>query len=431
MKKKSNILEFVQNNEHIFEKEDMPKGENNTEDYNFEQAKINKDKELKKRRAHRESIKLEQKRKKDIYNKKYAIFTIAGIIAVLLTFTIYTASVKLWGGKNSRVTETAFFEIEASEKSVAALYNDGVIVSDRGRIITYNADAKEGLSCDAISGMPVIKTREKSAIVAYLTTQNAYVITDGSVNNITAPDIISGVSVSENGISAVVCEEEGYRGQVVVYDEKMREIYRWHSATAHIAGVAVSPDGKNMVVSTFDVTDDGISTEAVFFNFSQNEQYASYRADNSICANVEYLSKSRIALIGDNKTYIINNKGKLINEINYKSMKPTTYDTDNYGNMVMCFKHDDSILSECDVVIYNKNGKEKGRYTANAQVKAVSINGGKALAVPERNVVLISQNGQELFAGEINKDVKQAILLDDLNSAVIISGTTAQYIELK
>ncbi len=425
---KNNILEFVQKNDHIFETEVHNQG---VESYDFEQAKKQKENELKKRRAHRENLKLEQKKQRDAYNKKYAMFTIGGIIAVLLVFTLYTASVKFMTNNVSTVTETVSFEIEASEKSVTAPFNGGVLVSDRGKIICYDKDAREVLSYDAVSASPVIKTSGKSAVVAYLSTQNAYVITDGRVNQITAPDVISGASVSDNGISAVICSEEGYRGQVIVYDDNMTEIYRWHSATAHITDVAVSPDGKGMAVSTLKFDDGGAVTEAVFLDFKQSTPYAQYQMPDTICANIKYLSKSRIALIGDSKTHIINKKGKLINEISYKSMKPTTFDIDNDGNIVMCFKHDDSILSQCDVVTFNRNGKEKGRYTANSAVKAVSINNGKVLAVPERHIVLVSESGSEIFSGEINKDIKQAILLDDLTNAVVVSGTTAQYIELK
>ncbi len=428
VKKDNNILEFVQNNDHIF---DDNKENLNTEIYDFDYAREQKEKELKKRRAHRQRVKEEQKKIRDAHNKKHAVFMISGVIAVLLVFTIYSASVKLMANNVSKVTQTASFEIEASEKSVAAPYNGGIIVSDRGKIICYNDRAHEVLSQDAVNGMPIIKTAGNSAAVAYMTTKNAYIIKDGKIITITAPEIIKGISVSENGVCAAICDEEGYRGQVVVYDGDGNEIYRWHSANDYITDVSVSPDGKNMVVSTLEITDEKASAEAVFFDFRQNEPYASYVAEDAVCSNIKHLSKSRIAMVCDDKTYILSKSGKLSGEVDYKGMKPITFDTDRDGNMVMCFKHDDSILSQCDVVILNRNGKEKGRYTANSAVSAVSINNSRVLAVPERRIVLVSESGREIYNGEINKDVKQAFLLDDLTSAVVISGTTAQYIELK
>ena len=390
-----------------------------------------KEKELKKRRAHREMVKQEQKKIRDAHNKKHAFFTIVGILAVLLVFTIYSASVKLMANNVSTVTQTASFEIEASEKSVAALYNGGILVSDRGKIICYDNHAREVLSYDAVNGMPVIKTAGNSAAVAYMSTKNAYIVNNNKVIAITAPDIIKGISVSENGVCAIICDEEGYRGQVVVYDTDGNDIYRWHSANDYITDVSVSPDGKNMVVSTLEITDEKAVAEAVFFDFRQNEAYTSFVAEDAVCSNIKHLSKSRIAMVCDDKTFILSKNGKLQGEVDYKGMKPTTFDIDSNGNMVMCFKHDDSILSQCDVVVLNKNGKEKGRYTANSAVSAVSINNSKVLAVPERRIVLVSESGKEIYNGEINKDVKQAFLLDDLTSAVVISGTTAQYIELK
>lgn len=423
-----NILEFVQNNDHIFD----DNNENlNTEIYDFDYAKEQKEKELKKRRAHRQRVKEEQKKLRDAHTKKHAIFMIAGIIAVLLAFTVYSASVKLMANNVSQVTQTASFEIEASEKSVAASYNGGIIVSDRGKIILYDDHAREVLSQDSVSGMPIIKTAGNSAAVAYMSTKNAYIVNDGKIITITAPEIIKGISVSQNGVCAVVCEEEGYRGQVVVYDADGNDIYRWHSANDYITDVSVSPDGKNMVVATLEITDEKASAEAVFFDFRQNEAYATFTFEDNVCSNVKHLSKSRIAMVCDDKTYILSKSGKLAGEVDYKGMKPTTFDTDSDGNMVICFKHDDSILSQCDVVVFNRNGKEKGRYTANSAVSAVSINKSKVLAVPERRIVLVSESGKEIYNGEINKDVKQAFLLDDLTSAVVISGTTAQYIELK
>lgn len=426
--KHDNILEFVQNNDHIFEGEE----ENiNTEIYDFDYAKEQKEKELKKRREHREMVKQEQKKIKDEHNKKHIIFTVAGILAVLIVFTIYTTAVKLMANNVSKVVQTASFEIEASEKSVSALYNDGIIVSDRGRIICYDSSAREVASQDSISGMPIIKTAGKSAIVAYMSTKNAYIVIDNKIKTIATNDIIKGVGVSENGVFAIVCDEEGYRGQVVVYDEECNEIYRWHSANDYITDVSVSPDGKNMTVATLEINNEKTVAKAIFFDFRQNEAYSSYSADGAVCSNIQHLSKSRIAMVCDDKTYILNKRGKLAGEVDYKGMKPTTFDTDDDGNMVMCFKHDDSILSQCDVVILNCNGKENGRYTANSAVSAVCINNSKVLAVPDRRIVLVSENGREIYNGEINKDIKQAFLLDDLTNAVVISGTTAQYIELK
>lgn len=310
-------------------------------------------------------------------------------------------------------------------------YQKGVLVANNGMINYYNSGGDELWSAEGFDGSPVIDVNGRYALITYTNTPNAVLLSGSEGKNVTGTGNITTACVNKNGYFALVMTEEGYKNQIVVFDNYGEVIYRWHSAENYVTSVAISPDNKKMTIATVGIGDSLIESSVLMFDFNQNKPHAGQQQDGNLIMDLEYSGRNRIVAIGDKNTTYYKSNGSKVNEIDYQGKKLTTFDVCEDGHTILCFAQDDAATSNSDVYSYNSKGKQIGHYETQGRVFAISSSDRHILVAREREFDLLSEKCKKRVTRSVVKDIKNSILFDGYDYAFAVSGNTAQIINVK
>lgn len=310
-------------------------------------------------------------------------------------------------------------------------FRDGVLVANGSNVIFYNSKGEVKWETTGFDGSPFIDVCGKYALISYTGSPNALWFNGLESKQITATGNIVTACINKNGYFALVMTEEGYKNQITVFDDEATPIYKWHSAENYVTGVAVSPDNKNMTVATVGFGDSSFATGILMFDFAQNKPHTGQQIGDNIVMDMQYVSKNRIVVVGDQKTSFYNKNGKKITDIDYQGKKLITYDFCNEGHTVLCFAKDDSVTSNSYIYTYTSKGKEMGYYETSGRIASVSCNERNILVSRDRQFDLLTEKCRKKATISVVKDVKNSVLFNKGKYAFGISGNSAHIITVK
>lgn len=350
-----------------------------------------------------------------------AFFCIKALVS--LSINLEPETVKNAETKEISVTTTGTLAYDRFQK--------GVIVANGGNISYYNSKAEVLWERNAFDGSPIIDVCGRYALVSYTGTPNALLFTGSNAIPVTVNGKIVTACVNENGYFALVMTEEGYKNQIVVFDNKANVIYRWHSAENYVTSVAISPDNKSMTASTVGFANNGFTGTVLIFDFAQDKPNTGQQENDNLIMDIEYVSDKRIAVIGDQTTTYYKTNGKKIADIDYQGKKLTTFDVCDDGHTILCFAKDDSVMSNSDVYSYTSKGKQIGHYETNGRALSISSSDGHILVSRERQFDILSEKCKKEATMAVVKDIKNSVLFDKGRYAFAVSGNSAQIIKVR
>lgn len=328
------------------------------------------------------------------------------------------------------VSEDNIIEFDKTEKYAIADFDGNAVVVRNSQITSVNSDMASQWTVERNNTFPVVKTNGKYLLNYSFDAENAAVIKNGNVTELVTGNNVIGGSINENGYSAVITREKGYRAQVIVFSPEGEVMYKWHSADNHITDAVVSPDNKTLVTATVDFSTNSASGGLMFFNFSQDKPYAGQILENNIIMQLQFTGKNSLLVLGDTGVALYDILGAKKEEYSYDSKKLTNFDISESGNVVVALSESDSAITETDVKILSKNLKEKGVYKASGAVTCVNALDSDIILVCDRTLSVISNRGNEIKKLDVNKDVKRAVLFENGKEALIASGSIAEIVRL-
>jgi hypothetical protein len=310
-------------------------------------------------------------------------------------------------------------------------FQKGVLIANEGTVSYHNSKNDVVWEKSAFSGSPVIKTNDRYALVSYTGTPNALLVNGPDTIPVTGNGKIVTSCINKNGYFALVMSEEGYKNQIVVFDNNGHVIYKWHSAENYVTCVAISPDNKNMAASTIGFGGDKFTNGVMIFDFAQEKPYAGQQEEENIIMSIDYVSKKRFVVIGDKNATYYKTNGKKIRTIDYEGRKLTTYDVCDGGNTVLCFSKDDSAMSSSDIYSYNTRGRQAGHFETESRVLSVSCDKDEILVARERVFDVLSDKCRKKNSVQVLKDIKNSVLFDGGKKAFVISGNTGHIVKVR
>ena len=310
-------------------------------------------------------------------------------------------------------------------------FQKGVLIANEGTIAYHNSKNDVVWEKSAFSGSPVIKTNDRYALVSYTGTPNAILVNGPDTIPVTGNGKIVTSCINKNGYFALVMSEEGYKNQIVVFDNNGHVIYKWHSAENYVTCVAISPDNKNMAASTIGFGGNKFTNGVMIFDFAQEKPYAGQQEEENIIMSIDYVSKRRLVVIGDKNATYYKTNGKKIRTIDYEGRKLTTYDVCDGKNTVLCFAKDDSAMSSSDIYSYNTRGRQVGHFETESRVLSISCDSDEILVARERVFDVLSDKCRKKNSVQVLKDIKNSVLFDGGKKAFVISGNTGHIVKVR
>lgn len=314
------------------------------------------------------------------------------------------------------------YGFEKGEKNIVAAYTDSVKA--------YDSSLNEKWSILTSGDNPEVKTGGKNTLVYYGAEKRASVrINDKNIFITTDYPILNGF-INESGYFALVTEEKGFKSQIIVYDEKGNEIYKWHSADCYVTGAVISDDCKTMAANTVFYDESGISSKVMMFSFTESKPFSEIVKNDTLILDVKFIGRKKLLITGDLKTGVYNTDGTNLWEEDYSDKQLFTYNCDD-DNIILAVGNTASSTEKVSVKIFSHSGKLKGEYVHNGEVIGIDTADGKILVYGKRNLVLISDGGREKNNIDLNLDIRTAFLFDDGKTVFAVSNSVGKIYYLR
>lgn len=329
------------------------------------------------------------------------------------------------------MTDGNTVDFDKTEKYAIAGCDGDAIISRSNQTLCLDSNMNVLWSMDDNNTFPVVKSKGKYAIKYNFDGENAYIIKNGKTVELLTGNPVIGGTVNENGYSAVITREKGYKSQVIVFSDEGEVLYKWHSADSYITDATISPDNRTLAVAAIDFSTNTTSGELMFFNFYQEKPYAGKILENNMVLQLEFTDKNSLLVVGDSAAIVYNATGEAKAEYAYDGKKLFNYDICPDGSLVLAVSDSDSVMTGTQIKILSKKLKEKGTYSSGGSVTSIDAADGSVLLVSDRTLSVISSRGNEIKKLDINKDVKDAILFGNGKDALITAGSMAEIVNLK
>ena len=365
-------------------------------------------------------------------NKNSIIKIIIGIAVIaIVIFGIKLIMGISSGGEKDVASGYDTIPIEANEAYDFGRCGNNIVMVKNNGTYAYSDKLVSKWSIESNGTNPFIRSNGDRAIIYYMNEKVA-LITDGkSTQKVETEGEIACASINENGYFCIVTGETGYKSLVTVYAPDCEVIYKWHSAENYVVDAEVSPNNKSMTVATIDFSKSSVSGGVMMFNFTQEKPHVGHVLENSIVMDIAYVSKSRVVAVSDTGFYGYNAIGEKVFDVPYGNMKLTSFNINSPNNMVLVFSKDGSVVHGSVVKVYKASGKEYGVFESDETVTGVDVVDRKIMLTLGRKIKIISRSGNEKKTFNLNKDIKSALLFENKRSAFVVSGSSAERINLR
>ena len=272
----------------------------------------------------------------------------------------------------------------------------------------YNQSGKEMLALQHLYGSPYVAAKQDYYLLYdnYGMQFRAYSKTKKLFETELQNRIFS-VAVSEKGTFGVITDSQKYLGEILIYDNKGKNIFNWFSADHQIRYMDFMDDGKTFAVGTISGIDGIYVSDINIFNVGKSDVQSKTRINDGFLISLDCKVNGNTVALFDNKAVVIDRKGKTVKTVEFED-KPVSVCNINDDNFAVVFETPYA-KSRYLLNIYDSDGEKKG--SVEFAEKPLQITGAKGkTAVLEKNQISIYANDGKLNRKiEIKGDTTQII----------------------
>lgn len=355
-----------------------------------------------------------------------AAFVIGGFVLYnkLHTFEDYTIV------ESIENTVSGGTKYESVGKNIYRYNSDGVsCISRENEVnwsITYNMQA------------PICDVSDTTMAIAEQQGNQVYVIDEnGLIGNFEALLPILKVRVSDQGVVAVVLEDEGitwvnlYRpdGTLIADDKTTLD------DSGYPLDIDISPDGERLMVSYLCVENGILSSKVVFYNFGDKGEAASNYVVSSetfletVVPEVYFAGNSCAVAVADNGFYVF--RGNSVPKLSYQA---------NFEEEIVSTFHDEEQIGflfrsstegyDYRLEMYNYRAKKEASRDINASFDEIRIQNDQILMYSDRECHVFSLSGRKKFASAYEKDIVELFYFSEYRKYLVITNDSFDRIRI-
>jgi len=224
---------------------------------------------------------------------------------------------------------------------------------------------------------------------------------------------IVSASVSLSGEIAVVTLSGSYLGELTIYDNSNKNIFKWYSSQGHILAAAVSPDGKKVAAVVISAVNGSYRSSIYIFNTGRQKPLSVTNIDGAPLLSIQYIDNDRIAAVSDIESVFLSLDGKKKSIYTYEGKTLKCY-ANSDGATVLAFGAYGAGNSSA-IVSLSGDGKVMGTANLKNDVQSVFVCGGKLAALTDegvwygdtacKNTGLIAASGDKIAALPLKGDI--------------------------
>lgn len=332
------------------------------------------------------------------------------------TLTSITADIKI---ALSNLGSGDGFPFDTAESSVQKIYSDGskIFTFHKNKTLLLSTSAKE-LSEIAIDyGSPAVKYKDGKAIIYDRDSGNFRIQkTSETINEKKVNNTIAAAAIGKKGNFAVAAYDSAAQTLLTVFNQAEEEAFTWQFSNEKVTDIDLSDDGKYAVVGTIAAKNAQTDSKIYVFKFDAKEYIACFDYPDNIVVSVRYNSAHDIEIITDKmRSFITDNTTKMAedafgSDVLYRKSDENSsisaiallkYGSDSHAvvraykgesllfnvdvgvqvKSVSCSDKYLAILTDTQVLIYNKKGEKIAELEASASANNILINGKKVYII--------------------------------------------------
>lgn len=371
------------------------------------------------------------KRRKKRSNKNYSRFSLVIILLIFFLIVGIFAMIDDTSFNSTDIVNTDSISILSTENYCFSDYKEGYVFAKDGKISCFNTKQELQWEIDSSKTAPTVVTND-NYVLTYYKKDKLAVVTNGSKTRKINTDgnVIYG-SVNKNGHVVLLIEEDGFKSQLAVYDDKGRLKLKWHNSDKYITSALLSDNNKTLIASEVRLLDSGVTSNILIADIRKELAFEEINLNDSVISELKFTAKNKFLAILDNKTVCYTTRKNEKWQIDYSGENLYTYDISNTNHIAFVFGKDDSALSNSIVHIYNENGKKIGSYTSDKRIYKIDMQKNTSLVTYDRNFEIINSSGKPVSETQLNIDIHDSIFIGNKKCALILSGSGASLVKTK
>lgn len=367
--------------------------------------------------------------------KRYwkAILAAALLIVIALTAVYFVLRYSTY--EYTEIVKT--YENDSTNSGNYIEYADGILKYSKDGIAMLSEEGKEIWNQPCQMSNPVVEICKDTAAVADKGGTSIFVFQkNGLKGEIQTTRPIEKITVSAQGIVAAILQDEE-TPRVMCYDAKGNVLVEHKASlsnTGYPVDLALSQDGKVLLVSYLCTKGNRVVTKASFYHFGEageekeDHLVAQKEYTDAIAPTAAFLDKDTSLLVSDNALIFYKGldepKESIVVELD-KEIKSIAYD-EKYVALVL----KNSSGSEYELRLYRTNGKQvmsaefEGEYTSikTAKEQVLLYNGNKC--------IIFNDAGVCKFEGTLEMYIMDMFPLTGINKYMVISANGFQEVQL-
>ncbi|MDO4978269.1 MAG: DUF5711 family protein [Eubacteriales bacterium] len=350
---------------------------------------------------------LRENEKKEIRKKR--IKQLGVIVLILFLFLI------IYIIQQSRCDYYQYKESAKSEENGAVAYE-----TFAGGIVKYSSNGIEfqknyGIANWNISisfSQPFIAKTSKYLLLGNRGGNQAILFSpNGMVHEYTMKFPIVQMSVAENGtIEAILKGDNCNYIQIYTSEGNMiAETKVTLGETGYPLTAAMSPDGKQLAVSSYIIENLTAKTRITFYDFSQQIQAdgiplkGGFDYEDNLVPRLHFLGKNKVVAIGDRASYTYNlsNVPKETKREEFEESIESVFIGDNYFGYV-CDNEDPDVEGRYHLFLYDKSGDLKVDPILDMNYQDIYMIGDDIIATKDNECTIINKHGNIIFQGVLD-----------------------------
>lgn len=292
-------------------------------------------------------------------------------------------------------------------------------VSDTSYQAFTKAGNEEGYNQHSFSS-PVLRTSGDYVLI-YNLGGNGYVTGKKSkLNSIKDTDqyILCG-DINSKGAFCIVTQADGYLSKLTAYNKDEELLYSYYFSDYYIQSVAINEDGNGAVACGITGDNGSLSSVAYVLSFSSEQPVATHSLQSNIIYQTDYLTNSKVCMIGSDASYTLNTSNNNLNAIEYDKMELTNYDIDPDTDCFVLSLSRSGDGRMCSIEYFNSDGSPQNVNDTDYAVDSISLYKGRIAILSGSTAYLFDTNGNEVSSADPGNGAK-AIRLAGADSAYIL-----------
>ncbi len=238
-------------------------------------------------------------------------------------------------------------------------------------------------------------------------------------NTITVDGSIITAAICRSGAFAVAFESDNYSATVSVYDKKGNRLYEWNSAKDIINNVALSPSGKELVVSTLGVEDGQYESNVYVFEYDSADPVSSKRFSDDVVLAIDSSYRKGFALL-------TNSNYQFINWSDYKAsvmdneLEPAMYRKGRGASLVVYNRSGDR--GDNSILVLSKKGEKISEIDFDGIISDIAFAHGHIYCISDTNVYMLDKQGKVLRKATCSYGSTRLAVTGTYSVATITSG---------